>query len=129
MVQVASTKDVTIATQGFQQGVNIQDAPNLLTPVEVRRAENGLFDERGGFSKRAGCMNTGPVGASTDRIISTYVYSRGEGLAPHFMVHTSAGKVYYTADPTAQPIVWTQIASGLSVAQPMSWETFNGKVY
>jgi len=109
--------------------VNIQDAPNLLTPTEVRRAENGLFDERGGFTKRSGCQNMGPVGASADRIISTYVFYRGADVAPHYMIHTSAGKVYYTTDPTATTVTWTQIATGLAISQPMSWETFNGKCY
>ena len=57
MPQVTSVRESEVVTQGFQQGVNIQDAPNLLTPTEVRRAENGLFDERGGFTKRSGCQN------------------------------------------------------------------------
>jgi len=135
--QVTDTKEVTIATQGFAQGVNIQDAPNLLTPTEVRRAENGLFDERGGFTKRSGCQNQGTVGASGDRILSTYVFYRGEGVIPHFMIHTSAGAVYYTTDPVADPtnptpvyVNWTPVVvSGFSISQPMSWETFNGKCY
>lgn len=129
MPQITNVKEAEVVTQGFQQGVNIQDAPNLLTPQEVRRAENGLFDERGGFTKRSGCQNMGTVGASGDRIISTYVFYRGADVTPHFMVHTSAGNVYYTTDPTTGPVVWTLVASGLAVSQPMSWETFNGKVY
>jgi hypothetical protein len=110
--------------------VNIQDAPNLLAPTEVRRAENGIFDERGGFTKRLGCQNMGPVGAAGDRIISTYVFDRGGSPnPPHFMIHTSAGTVYYTTDPTATTVTWTQIGTGYSTTQPMSWETFNSKVY
>ena len=130
MPQVADVKEVEVVTQGFQKGLNIQDAPNLLENVEVRRAENGLFDERGGFSKRAGCQNMGTVGAAGDRIISTYVFNRGDAVAPHLMVHTSAGAVYYTTDPTANPIVWTPVVvSGFSISQPMAWETFNSKCY
>src|SRR5215469_7450597 len=129
MPQLAPLADVRIETQGFAKGINIQDAPNELDPTEVRRAENGILDERGGFTKRLGCANLGPIGAGTDRIISTYVFYRGLN-APHFMVHTSAGKVYYTTDPTVTPTVWTQIgAGGWSTSQPMSWETFNSKVY
>lgn len=67
--------------------------------------------------------------AAISRVISCYVYYRGVGISPHFMVHTSAGNVYYTTDPTANPIVWTQIGSGYSASQPMAWETFNSKVY
>jgi len=129
MPQVTNIREAQVVTQGFQKGVNIQDAPNLLENVEVRRAENGIFDERGGFTKRAGCQSMGTVGASGDRIISTYVFYRGADVAPHFMIHTNAGKVYYTTDPTATTVTWTQIATGLSISQPMAWETFNSKVY
>src|SRR5262252_289939 len=129
MPQVAPLSDVQVRTQGFGEGVNIQDAPNLLAPTEVRRAENGILDERGGFTKRLGCQNQGPIGAGGDRILSTYIFYRGL-LAPHFLVHTSAGRVYYTTDPTVVPTVWTQISTGgWSTTQPMSWETFNNKVY
>jgi hypothetical protein len=128
MPQVADVKEVRVQTQGFGQGVNLQDAPNLLAPTEVRRAENGSLDERGGFTKRLGCLNMGTVGAGADRIISAYTYYRGY-VQPQVLIHTTAGKVYTTTDPTANPIVWTQIATGYSTVQPMSWETFNSKVY
>lgn len=129
MPQVAQLADVQARTQGFGQGVNIQDAPNELAPTEVRRAENGILDERGGFTKRLGCQSQGTVGASGDRIISTYVFYRGL-TAPQFLIHTSAGRVYYTNDPTAATVTWTEISSGgWSTTQRMSWETFNGKVY
>jgi len=119
---------MTIRSQGFGEGMNVQSAANLIAPTEVRRAENGVLDERGGFTKRLGCLNMGPVGAAPDRIISSYVFNRGT-VAPQFLIHTSAGRVYYTNDPTANPTVWTQIGTGYATAQPMSWETFNSKVY
>jgi hypothetical protein len=129
MPQVANVKESTIRTQGFSEGVNIQEAPNLLAPTEVRRAENGVLDERGAFTKRLGCSAMGTVGAAGDRIISSYVFYRG-AAGPQYLVHTSAGQVFYTNDPTATPPVWTQIsAGGWSTTQPMSWETFNSKVY
>lgn len=104
MPQVADVKEVRVQTQGFGQGINLQDAPNLLAPTEVRRAENGSLDERGGFTKRLGCLNMGPVGASTDRIISATTFYRGY-LQPQLLIHTTAGKIYYTLDPTTNPIV------------------------
>src|SRR5438105_6917911 len=125
MPQVADLKEVEAQTQGFGEGMNIQDAPNMLSPTEVRRAENGILDERGGFTKRSGCQSMGTIGVAADRIISIYTFYRGVANAPHLMAHTNAGKVYYTTDPTANPIVWNQIGTGYSTAQPMAWETFN----
>lgn len=109
-------------------GTNMQDAPNLLQPTEARRMENGELDERGGFTKRLGCMNMGTIGVAADRIISIYTFYRGSN-PPQFLAHTTAGKIYQTLDPTANPIVWTQIGTGYSTTQPISWETFNSKVY
>lgn len=128
MPQVADLREISLVTQGFGQGVNLQSTPNLLAPTEVRRAENGYLDERGGFTKRLGCLSMGPVGAGTDRIISAYVFYRS-GTSPHLLIHTSAGKIYYTTDPTTNPITWVQIGTGYSTTQPASWETFNGKAY
>lgn len=127
--QVAELKDLSAKTEGFGKGINIQDAPNMLDPTECRRAENGVLDERGGFTKRLGCLNQGTIGIGSDRVISLYTWYRGEATTPHMLAHTSAGKVYYTTDPTANPIVWTQIGTGYATAQPMSWESFNSKVY
>lgn len=129
MPQVADLKELTAQTQGFGDGINIQDAPNMLGPTECRRAENGVLDERGGFTKRSGCAGLGTIGAVADRVISLYTYYRGADVTPHMMAHTNAGKVYYCTDPTANPQVWTQIGTGYSTSQPMAWETFNGKVY
>jgi len=121
--------NVQVRTQGFADGLNLQYAPDQLAPTEVRRAENGFLDERGGFTKRLGCTNVAAIGAAGDRIISVYTFNRGT-LAPQLLIHTSAGRVYYTSDPTATPVVFTEIGSGgWSTTQPMSWETFNGKVY
>ena len=82
MPQVADLKDIRAQTQGFGDGINIQDAPNMLGPNECRRAENGVLDERGGFTKRSGCSNQGPVGVGADRIISCYTYNRGGATKP-----------------------------------------------
>jgi hypothetical protein len=130
MPQIAPLSDVQAKTQGFGNGVNIQDAPNELSPTEVRRAENGILDERGGFTKRLGCQSQGVIpGAAGDRILSTYIFYRGS-VAPQFLIHTSAGRVFYTADPNTAPVVWVEIsAGGWSTTQPMSWETFNSKCY
>lgn len=113
---------------GFAGGVNLRDAVNLLAPDELRRAENIILDEKGGAQKRSGCISNGTFGAAGDRIISQYTFYRGEN-APQLLIHTSGGKVYYTNDPTAVTVTWTQIATGLSTTVPMSWETFNGKAY
>jgi len=102
---------------------------NELAPTEVRVAENGFFDERGGFTKRLGCKNLVGVGGAAARIISTYVFNRG-APNPQFLIHTSEGRVYYTNDPTAASVVFTELGSGgWSTTQPMSWEQFAGKVY
>jgi hypothetical protein len=124
-------KPVEVRTTGFADGINMQYAPNELAPTEVRRAENGFLDERGGFTKRLGCQNMGPVGASGDRIISCYTFYRGDALQPQFLIHTTAGSVYYTTDPTVQPTVWNLIstAGSFSKTQPMSWETYSGMVF
>jgi hypothetical protein len=113
---------------GWAGGVNMRDAANQIQPNEARRMENGILDERGGWSKRLGCSSLGTVGTGADRIISGWVFYRG-ATAPQVLVQTTAGKVYYTNDPTANPITWVLIASGYSTTQPISWQTFNSKVY
>lgn len=128
MPQVADLKEVRAQTQGFAGGVNIQEAANLLQPIELRKGENIVLDERGAASKRPGCQSQGTFGVAADRIISSYRFDRGIN-PPQFLIHTSAGQIYYTLDPTANPAVWTLISGGYSTTQPMSWETFNSKVY
>jgi hypothetical protein len=122
-------KPVEVSSQGWAGGVNIRDAVNQLGPDQARRMENGILDEKGGFSKRLGCVANGTVGAGADRIISQYTFYRGAANPPQVLAHTSAGNLYYTADPSANPVVWTLIASGFSTTQPMSFETFNSKCY
>src|SRR5215467_13514669 len=129
MPEIAKLAEVTVKTQGFSEGIDLQSGPNMLAPTEVRRAENGVLDERGGFTKRLGCQNQGAVGGGADRIISSYVFNRGAVTPPQFLIHTSAGQVFYTNDPTTNPVVWTQIPGAWSISQPMTWETFNSKVY
>jgi hypothetical protein len=119
---------VVARTQGFDGGVNLRDAISQLASNELRKSENGTLDERGGWSKRLGCISKGTFDAGTDRVLSVYTFYRG-ATAPQVLIHTTAGKVYYTNDPTANPIVWTQVTTGLSTTAPMSWETFNSKVY
>jgi len=121
-------QEIKAAGQGFAGGVNLRDAVNQIPPNQARKMENGVLDERGGWSKRLGSLSLGTFGASGDRIISAYVFFRVD-LNPHVMIHTNAGKVYYSPDATANPMVWTQIATGLSTTKQMSWETFNGKCY
>lgn len=70
----------------------------------------------------------GTFGSGTDRVLSSYTFYRGTSQ-PQVLIHTSAGKLYYTTDPTANPITWTQIATGLSTTAPFSFETFNSKCY
>jgi hypothetical protein len=110
--------------------LNTRDALNLLQPDELRKCENAVLDERGGVSKRLGCTDKGAFSATgTDRILSMYTFYRGSAANPQVLIHTTGGKLYYTDDPTAQPIVWTQIATGLSASAPFSFETFNSKCY
>jgi hypothetical protein len=121
---------VTIEAKGFAGGINIRDAINLLAGDELRKCENATLDERGGVSKRLGCTNKGTFSVTgTDRVLSMYTFYRGASAAPQILIHTTGGRLYYTNDPTAQPIVWTQIASGLSTTSPYSFETFNSRCY
>jgi hypothetical protein len=122
---------VQARTQGFAGGVNARDAPNQLAPNEVRKLENMLLDERGGASKRLGCQSQGGIGVGADRFLSTFTFYRQAvpAVQPQVIAHTTAGKVYYTNDPTANPVVWTQIATGLSTTEPMCFEAYNNMVF
>lgn len=124
----AMVDSVQAQSQGFMGGVNVRDAVNQLQPDEARTIENMVLDERGGATKRTGCTSQGTFGAGTDRAISLYTFYRGSGV-PQVLMHTSGGTLYYTVDPTANPVVWTQIATGLSTTVRMSFETFNSKCY
>jgi len=121
-------QEVQVKTVGFAGGINNRDAPNMLAQNEARAIENIILEERGAASKRPGVLSMGTFGTSLNRVLSMYTYYRG-ALAPQVIIHTTAGTLYYTNDPTAQPIVWTQIATGLSTSQPFSYETFNSKCY
>lgn len=124
----AGAESVVVEGEGFQGGVNVRDAITQLNPSECRKLENGVLDERGGFSKRLGSLNKGTFGVAADRVLAMYTFYRA-GLVPQILIQTTAGQLFYTNDPTAQPIVWTQIATGLFTSAPMSFETFNNKVY
>lgn len=121
-------QEVVARTQGFAGGVNLRDAINLIGPDELRVSENGVLDEKGGWSKRNGCISNGTFGVGTDRALSLYTFYRGAS-APQVLMHTTGGKLYYTNDPTVSVVVWTQIATGLSTTVRFSYETFNGKCY
>lgn len=128
MATQSDLQPVLARSQGFDGGVNLRDTVAQLAANELRIGENIVLDERGGAGKRLGCQSNGTFGAGADRILSMYTFYRGF-TAPQVLIHTSAGKLYYTTDPTANPTVWTQIATGLSTTAPFSFETFNGKVY
>jgi hypothetical protein len=118
----------SFATQGFNGGINIRDSPDQLQPGDLWKCENVVFDNAGGLAKRLGERTTGPVGVGTERIISAYTFYR-PGSNPQVLVHTSAGKMYYTSDVTATAITWTQVVAGLSTTVPAAFETQNSKVY
>ena len=122
-------QQVVAHTQGFDGGVNLRDTVAQLAANELRMSENGILDERGGWAKRLGCWSNGVFGVGADRAISMYTFYRGSATVPQVLMHTSAGNLYYTTDPTANPVVWTLITGGLSGVAPMSFETFNGKCY
>jgi hypothetical protein len=122
----AGVQEAVVQTQGFTGGVNIRDVISQLAQNELRASENGTLDEGGGWSKRLGCTSNGPT---TGNILSMYTFYRGSAASPQVIIHTSAGTLYYTNDATANPVVWTQIATGLSTTARFSYETFNSKVY
>jgi len=101
----------------------------MLAPNEALRIENVDLAERGAASKRNGVYSMGQFSATgTQRVISMYAFYRGAS-APQLLIQTSGGVLRYTNDPTADPIVWTDIATGLSTTARMSFETFNSKCY
>lgn len=126
--QVADLRELRVKTQGFAGGVNIRDAVDQLGPDELVKCENARLDQRGGLAKRTGSQSNGTFGIGADRGLSSYTYYR-PGTNPQVLLHTSAGKLYYTNDPSANPIVWTQITAGLSTTVPCSFETFTSKVF
>lgn len=121
-------KETRTKTQGFAGGVNIRDAVDQLAPDEMVKCENATLTQKGGLDKRLGTKSQGTFGAGADRGLSDYTYYR-PGTNPQVLLHTTGGILYYTNDPSANPIVWTQIASGLSTTVPMSFETFTSKVF
>jgi hypothetical protein len=119
----------SIETQGYDGGINLRDAWNQIAPNEARTLENGILDEKGGFSKRMGCVSNGTFNSPADRILSQYTFYRGVANPPQVIIHTTAGSLYYTNDPTANPVVWGGIVAGVSTSVPMSFETFAGNCY
>lgn len=95
---VTANKQISAKTEGWAGGVNMRDALNQLAANQARRMENGVLDERGGFGKRLGMQSQGTFGVAGDRIISQHIFYRGTA-APQILIHTSAGKLYYTSNP------------------------------
>lgn len=126
--QVAGLRELAFPTAGFQGGLNLRDAPDQIAPNELQQVENVVYDNAGGLAKRLGSRNQGTFGAGADRVLSTYTFYR-PNLNPQVLIHTTAGKMYYTTDVTANPIVWTQITTGLSTTQPAAFETQNSNCY
>ena len=115
--------------RGFVGGANIRDASILMANNEARPIENIVLDERGGGRKRRGCLSHGTFGVEATRMLSCYTFYRGAGVVPQVIIHTTDGKLLYTAAPDAVPVVWTEMATGLSTTAPMNYETALGKVY
>jgi hypothetical protein len=126
--QVADLREITVQSQGFQGGINMRDAIDQLAPNDLVRCENVVYDAAGGLAKRTGTRSMGTFGVGADRVLSTYTFYRGASN-PQVLIHTSAGKMYYTTDVTANPITWTQITTGLSTTVPASFETMLSKCY
>jgi len=91
--------------------------------------ENIVLDERGVAKKRLGCHNRGAFGADPDRVLSMYTFYRGVGVIPQVLMHTTAGTLMYSVNPLNIPCTWTTITTGLSGTVPLTFETFNNKVY
>lgn len=125
---MAKENTIVVKGHGFEGGVNIRDAITQLEPNECRKLENGVLDERGGFSKRLGCLSKGTFGVGADRVLSMYVFYKA-GAVPQVIIHASDGRILYTNDPKAQPITWSVLVSGMSTTAPFSFETFNSKCY
>lgn len=123
-----ATKGIVARGQGFDGGMNIRDAITQLSGNECRKLENGLLDERGGFSKRLGCLSKGTFGSSGHRVLSSYVFYK-VGATPQLIIHTTNGDILYTNNPDAVTITWSTLVSGKSTTDPYSFETFNSKLY
>lgn len=124
-----ATREISAKASGWAGGVNLRDAVNTLTADEARRMENGVLDEKGGFAKRLGCQAHGTFGGSGDRVLSMYTFYRGGAANPQVIIHTSAGALLYTNDPSATTVTWGTITTGVSATAPYSFETFRGKCY
>ena len=119
----------TFRTQGWALGADSRDGINFLQPAQARPIENIVLNERGAAHKRLGCENHGTFGASGDRVLSMYTFYRGIGVQPQMLIHTTGGQLLYTNDPRANPATWALIIGGISNSVPLSFETFNSKVY
>jgi len=128
MASVSDPTRVVNRSAGWSGGVNLRDALPQIRPSEAKVMENGILDQNGAFVKRLGSTFRGTFGAAGDRCLALYTYYRYPAV-PQMLMNTSAGKLYYTNDPFADPVVWTEFASGLSTTAPFSFETFKGAVY
>jgi hypothetical protein len=122
---IETSRDEGLQKQlGFNGGLNLRDAPDEITPIEVSQILNMVYNERGAVSSRNGCTTEGSVGSSGDRILSMYRFDQHDA-GPQLIVHTSAGHVKYSGDLVNYTDIWT----GMSTTEPFSYEIFNGKIY
>lgn len=127
MAAISDPPAVVTKSAGWAGGVNLRDALPQITADEAKVMENGVLDQRGAFGKRLGCMFRGTFGAG-EQALSLYTYYRYPN-PPQMLLNTTAGKLYYTNDPFADPVTWVEFATGLSTTKAFSYETFNGSVY
>jgi hypothetical protein len=110
--------------RGFHGGAQLLTDPDKLKPEQALRFINYLLDELGSATKRLGCHTLGSVGAAGTRGISGTKFQRA-GQTTQYIVHLDDGTVRYSTDL----INWTTMRSGLSTTAPMSYATFNNKLY
>jgi hypothetical protein len=121
---------LSLKLRGWQGGMNTRDDDDHLTPDEARLIENISLLRSGAAQKRLGCDNRGTFGSSGDRILSAYAFYRVDLNITQMLIHTTAGNLYRSTNfSTGVPPTWTLIGGGYSTTQPMSFETFNTKVY
>lgn len=107
---------------GFGGGVNAAGAPNQLAEDDCLGLANMRLDEFGGGSKRKGSV---AQSTTSGRIISLYIFYRGSAQ-PQVLAHMANGDLKYSNN---NGVSWTGILTGVDTTNPMSFETFNSKVY
>jgi hypothetical protein len=103
----------------------MRDAPTELASDEAIAIDNMILDERGGASKRLGCV---AVGNLTGQVLSMYIWYH-IGFPPAMIVHTNDGKLQYSTNYDSGSPTWTVMGTGKSTTDPYSYETYLGFVY